>query len=114
VPPQIKRIILELGLRYRPASPDQLEAHQAKLAALMMDLADIPPAPLEAAVRRWVLESPYLPKASDLVSLVQQRAPQAGAIDWIARGNAHLRELGRTDIHWIRDGNGDLKLESVS
>lgn len=108
VPPSIKRLVLELGLRYRPASPAQLEGHQAKLVALMMDLADIPPPALERAIKRWVVDSPFLPKASDLVALCR---PETAGTDWIAVGNRLLEKEGKGWAEWKRDSSGHYWIE---
>lgn len=73
----LERLILELGLRYRPAARDQLEGHQAKIAALIADLIDVPTGPLEQACRAWVSRSPYMPKASDLIEMAQEAVAPA-------------------------------------
>lgn len=119
VPSATKRLILELGLRYRPGSTDALEGHQAKLTALMLDLADIPPAALERAIGRWVMKSPYLPKASELVELARDtgdhsadRNSRENAQKLANLANARLAAEGKRHMHWIVDGN-DLKLETV-
>lgn len=71
IPPAIKRMIGELGLRYRPTSQVDLEAHAASIALLASDLYDMPPHILEKAIGKHVLSSPYLPKASDLVAIAR-------------------------------------------
>jgi hypothetical protein len=119
VPSAVKRIILELGLRYRPAASDQLEAHHAKLAALMSDLADLPPALLERAAGQWVRQSPFMPKASDLLQLARGFAgAEFGSalqpLDVAALRNARMAEEpgARRDLHWVDDGHG-LRLVAV-
>ncbi len=114
----MKRIILELGLRYRPASADQLEAHQAKLAALMTDLADLPPAMLERAAGHWVRQSAFMPKASDLVMLARnfataKRGSALQRLDVAAIRNARMEQEpgARHDVRWVDDGRG-LRLVS--
>jgi hypothetical protein len=109
----VRRIILELGLRYRPASADQLEAHQAKLAALIADLADLPPAMLERAASHWVRQSAFMPKASDLVALARnfasaERGSPMQRLDVAALRNARMAEEpgGRRDVRWVDDGHG--------
>lgn len=109
----MKRIILELGLRYRPAAADQLEAHQAKLAALIGDLADLEPAVLERAARHWVRQSAFMPKASELIALARNFASaEHGSalhrLDVAALRNARMAaEPGaRRDLRWIDDGRG--------
>jgi hypothetical protein len=112
VPSAVKRIILELGLRYRPAA-DQLEAHQAKLAALMSDLADLPAAALERAANQWIRQSAFMPKASELIQLARnfaraERASPQRPLDVAASRNARMAaEAGaRDDIRWVDDGHG--------
>jgi hypothetical protein len=109
----VKRIVLELGLRYRPAAADQLEAHHAKLAALISDLADLQPTVLERAARHWVRQSAFMPKASELIALARnfanaERGGRSGRLDVAALRNARLAEEpgGRRDLRWIDDGGG--------
>ena len=120
VPSAVKRIILELGLRYRPAAADQLEPHQAKLAALMSDLADLPPALLTRAASHWVRQSAFMPKASDLIQLARHFANAEHdrplrPLDVAGLRNARMNaEPGtRRDIRWIDDGRG-LRLVAVN
>lgn len=108
-----ERLIGELGLRYRPSAQADFEEHAASLALLAIDVADVPPDYLEMAVRKWSRESKFMPKASELIALAQQFMVPPGKIDWVQRGNDHLKSIGRFDIHWIRDVNGDLKLEQT-
>lgn len=124
-PSAIKKLILELGLRYRPMAPDQLEAYQAKLAALTADCADIPPRHLERAIADWVRSSPYLPKASDLVA--RARSSQQGTVgdarhDRDTRENAErlaeqanirLKGEGKWNIRWVVDEHNALKIEAA-
>ena len=78
------RMIGELGLRYRPSAQADLEAHAAAIALLARDVADIPPAYLRQAIDQWVRRSPFMPKASDLVSLAQQALSAAQPVDHAA------------------------------
>jgi hypothetical protein len=112
-PSRVRRIILELGLRYRPASAEQLEGHQAKLAALIADLADLPPDMLERAASHWVRQSAFMPKASDLVRLARNFATAEHGrpmqrLDVAASRNARIAEEpgARRDLRWIDDGRG--------
>lgn len=120
VPSAVKKLILELGLRYRPASADQLDGHQAKLVALMIDLRDIPPESLERSIRHWVLQSPYLPKASDLADLakgfVAQSEGRTGErLDQASRANARLdSESPGFPARWIYDQGGALQLVPIA
>lgn len=110
-------MIAELGLRYRPTSETDLEAHAAALALLASDLHDMPAHLLGKAIAKHVMESPYLPKASDLVRLAkgfvdQPRAAHGPAGETMAqRGN---RMCCREDVRWVDDGNGGAFLEFVA
>lgn len=113
MPSSIRRIIAEVGLRYRPTERADLEAHTARLALLASDLADMPADYLQRAVNMWVAKSPYLPKASDLVEVArgfveQKRAANSGAgANVIAEMNARRSD---PDLLWVRDAGGSLKL----
>lgn len=117
VPPAIKKLISELGLRFRPTSQADLEAHAASLALLASDLHDMPPHLLEKAIRKHVMESPYLPKAADLVRLAksfieQPRAAHGPIGETMAeRGN---RLCCRDDVRWYDDGTGGAYLGFVA
>lgn len=76
VPSAIKRLVAELGLRYRPSAQADLEEHAATLALLARDLADIPPQYLEKAIAVWVSQKPWLPKASELVEIAKRFQPK--------------------------------------
>ena len=116
VPSAVKRMILELGLRYRPAAQDALEGHQAKLAALMLDLADLPPDYLERAIEKWVTEQRWMPAASDLIGIAKSFMPSpqnlGERVDVISGYNARLRAQGR-HFQWAEDDLGNLKLETL-
>ena len=114
----VKRLIGELGLRYRPSAQADLEAHAASLALLARDVADIPPAYLERAIAQHVVRSPYLPKASDLFAIAQSfltsAKPKAGQADLPAlaeKYNANLAAQGRRDMQWVVEG-GDIRLQA--
>lgn len=119
VPSAIKRIILELGLRYRPASPDLLESHQLKLAAMMVDLSDMPPARLEKAAAHWVRSSAFLPTAADLIRLVRNFVENGEGggkrLDVASIRNAQMDQdsQARQDIRWVDDGLG-LRLVPIA
>jgi hypothetical protein len=108
-----ERLIGELGLRYRPSAQEDLEAHAATLGFLTTDVSDIPPDILEQAIAQHVRTSHFMPKASELIAIAQTFVPRAGKIDWVQRGNDHLRANGRFDIEWHRDASGNLKLGPV-
>lgn len=121
-PPAIKRLILELGLRYRPTSPDALEAHTVKLAALTSDCADIPANMLERAVTKWVRQEKFMPKASELIRLAREELQgQVGshpadshqnAVILANRYNARLAEQN-SQLMWHIGPNNELKLAPI-
>lgn len=109
----LNRIILELGLRYRPTAAAQLEGHQAKIAALIADLIDVPLGPLEAACRQWVTRSPFMPKASDLIELARQSVAPPATVSvqaWCDQRNATMPRYSNPkpseQIEWYADHNG--------
>jgi len=113
VPPAIKRLVGELGLRYRPAAQADLEAHAASLALLASDLHDVPPHLLEKAIAQHVLSSPYLPKASDLItiarSFVNREAGAHGPVNetMAQRGNRLMPdEIAKRGLRWFDDDSG--------
>jgi hypothetical protein len=104
-PSEVRRLIGELGLRYRPAAQADLQAHAAAIALLACDVADVPPAYLERAIREWVRDKQFMPKASELIERAKSYLPKSDSIKehWIARGNAGLAARGIHDAHWIYD-----------
>jgi len=117
VPAGIRKLISELGFRYRPTSQTDLEAHAARLALLAADLADCPQSLLDRAIREWAAKSPYMPKASDLISLAKSYQATARAAQYQGgaladRYNARLDASpeARRDIQWVEDERG-LRLE---
>lgn len=91
-----RKLILELGLRYRPVSSAQLEAHNATLSALMIDVADLPPHLLQRAIEAHVRESRFMPKASELIARAKSYVDKADD----ARLQQHCDELNR--LGWVR------------
>lgn len=88
-PAAVGRIIGELGLRYRPSVQADLQAHAESIRLLCEDVADIPPHLLESAAKRWVLESKFMPKASELVALA--RGQLTGEIRGTDHGLRHIQ-----------------------
>lgn len=111
-------LIGRLGLRYHPTNSADLASHQAMLTLLCEDLATIPADVLEKAIQRHVATSPYMPKAADLTKLARDivagqsvsipRGGESYAHDLAAARNA---QMTRTDIEWIVDSNGQLRLQ---
>jgi hypothetical protein len=116
VPAAIRKLISELGLRYRPTSQTDIEAHTAMLALLAIDLADLPASLLDRAIAEWVTSSPFMPKAYDLVELSRKLLPPANPSAAVPKSNHELaarnnHELdmnpsGRRDIRWVADAGG--------
>lgn len=108
VPPAVGRIIGELGLRYRPSAQADLEAHALALRLLIEDVADVPPHLLEAAAKRWAQESPFMPKASDLIAYAkgqlsgEVRGTDAGERQLLA----HCERLNAMKIDWRWEVSG--------
>jgi len=75
VPASIRLLVADLGLRYQPRAAADLEAHAGKLALLATDLADCDPALLDAAIQRWARSSVWMPRASELIDLVERSRP---------------------------------------
>jgi len=114
-------LIGELGLRYRPASQADLESHAAALALLASDVADVPPDYLARAIAKHVVESPYLPKACDLIriakSFIPVRQHDGPEKETTAQRLNRLMDQdpnSRRDIRWFPDavGNG-AHLETI-
>jgi hypothetical protein len=114
VPAAIKRMILELGVRYRPASSAMLEGHNATVAALIADVADMPPHLLERAIADHVRESNFMPKAAQLIAkcralLTPAKPDSDKAARWRRRVNEGNRMLIRDQIigaHWALGAGG--------
>jgi hypothetical protein len=115
-PSEVRRLIGELGLRYRPSAQADLEAHAGAIALLCRDLADVPPRYLEQAIRKWVRESHFMPKASELIELAQSFLPKnkKDPSAWIENGNRGLAEQGRFDVNWVHDkASGQYRIEPI-
>jgi len=114
IPKAIREMMLELGLRYRPNQREDIDEHAARLALLTRDLADLPAAALRFAIDRWVLSSPYMPKAAELADLARQylaepaRARSGELLPLETQAEIRNRELelaGNYRIRWlIADG----------
>lgn len=121
VPPAVQKLISELGFRYRPTSHADLEAHAAALALLSVDLIDMPPHLLAKAINKHVTESPFLPKASDLIKLAKTFVRQGPTIGGVGetmaqKGNRLLNAdpNGRQDIRWFDSPDGGAYLDWIA
>lgn len=113
-------MILELGLRYHPASLEMVEPHKAKVAALIEDLAEMPLKPLASAIDHWKRTSEWMPKTSDLIALTRtfserqgiagfgSKIDQATARNFALDSDATLLQTAR----WVQDDRG-CRLVSV-
>lgn len=89
-PAAIRRLISELGLRYRPSNQADLEAHAAMIALLARDLADIPESWLARAISIWVSENRFMPKAAELIEIAQM----------LQRGETRQRQSSEGERYW--------------
>jgi hypothetical protein len=114
VPAAIGRVIAELGLRYRPSAQADLEAHAEALRLLSEDVADVPPNYLEAAARKWVRESKFMPKASELIELARSfvvvRHTDTRTLAQKYNDRMAADPLARPDRKWIDLPDGGVKL----
>lgn len=114
VHPLIRQAVLELATRYRPNRPEELEPFEARIALLTKDLAHVNPHALKDAADEWAQREKWLPKASELIGLIQEaRGPRGKEIDLAAKYNARLASEGKRGMKWIYDAGGQLKLIST-
>jgi len=107
VPAAIQKLILELGLRFRPLGQAEQDAYRQKLALLANDCADVPADILRRAIDHYV-KSPdgtYLPKAAQLISLAQNINAQRSSS--IGPGGATVEDLHRhvdflNSLNWVK------------
>lgn len=121
VPPEIRRIVADIGLRFPITSQTDSEAHARRLALLASDLRDMPPDVLQQAVERYVRipGKNFLPKASELVdigkAIISERLKPEnrgayGSPEFLAQANARLT---RNDVEWVYDKAGNLQLRPI-
>lgn len=104
VPAVVQTIVAELGLRYRPTSTADLEAHAARLALLARDLADAPAELLADAASAWALRSRFMPTAVELVEGMQRII----AARRVPRFAGPLRTSADQARHIVRQRNAAL------
>jgi hypothetical protein len=109
--PRIVKIVSELGLRYRPLTSADQEAHAAQVALLATDLADLDPTQLTRAAQEWALRERFMPKAADLRAMISRsrgnrtpKDPQA-CCDFVNARDAALLE--RAGLRWVVSGDKD-------
>lgn len=75
-PPAIQKLILELGLRYRPLGANDQDAYRQQVALLAGDCAEVPPDILARAIERYVRipGSNFLPRANQLIEIAKSCA----------------------------------------
>lgn len=113
-----KKLILELGLKYQPNSADQQAGHDAKVAMLTEDVAEIPPALLREVIDHVVRTSPFMPRAADIHHFAKNIGARRSAQgvqsqdEVVAAGNANLAEKGRMGLLWVLNSSGQAELIS--
>ena len=75
----------------------------------------MPPAILARAIKTWVLQSPFLPKASDLVQIARGFVADGRPVDTRSLAEKYNERMandpdGRRDIMWIDLPGGRVKL----
>jgi len=129
VPAAIRRIILDLSLRFQPTDEQKRAAFNDRVALLAADCANVPPSLLDQAAKRWIASGDgFLPTASALIKLAQQAQSEgiersAGTRDWyrIYLEKAVLRnaELASSpdpqlrNHRWIAKRGGGMEIMSA-
>lgn len=108
--PRLTKIMLELGLRYRPLALADQATFEATLAILTRDLTGVDPNLLAEAVRQWVRKSEFMPKAASLLSIMREMRPPPTDNDIQALCDRANANCTRPDLQWVVR-HGDLKLE---
>lgn len=84
-----RQAIAELGLRFRPSSIEDLDAHAARLELLALDCADLAPGLLRMACDAVARDARFLPSASEIRSaataLVEERQRMQAHVDRAAQ-----------------------------
>lgn len=90
------------------------------LALLAEDLADMPPDLLDAAIRRHVAMSPFMPRAAELIRLAADIDRAARLAPLARTGASYAHDLAahynaqraRDDIEWVVDETGQVALRA--
>lgn len=113
-PPAIRKMILELGFRYRPSQADDVKVHTAKLEVLASDLADVPAEPLQRAISQWIMSKPFMPKANELVDLAREYQPHRRASSTnLTLAQQYNLTLKRNDVRWVDTPDGGVRLMTL-
>lgn len=115
MPPAVKRIILELSLRFQPTDEGKRTAYNERVALLATDCATIPPQWLQTGAEQWIAEGTgFLPTASDLIRLSRKaqsdsEAQASQGKDWYKHYLAKCVE--RNFANW---NSGEAHLQSIA
>jgi hypothetical protein len=90
------------------------------LALLAEDLADLPPDLLDAAIRRHVAASPFMPRAAELIALAREIERAGRAAPPVRAGPSYAHDLAahynarrlREDIEWVVDAAGEVAIRA--
>jgi len=119
VPAAVRKLILELALRFRPLGQADQATYQAKVAFLADDCADIPPDILARAIERYVKipGNNFLPKAAQLIeiarSIVAPVTPSGMRLVDQYNGQLAANPRGRRDIIWKERADGSVYLDTL-
>jgi hypothetical protein len=89
----VRRIVGEIGLRFRPTAQTDLEAHAARIALLACDVADIPVHLLRQAANAWVQNSRFMPTASELIEAARSFMPKLVVVNEAPNKQGILRRI---------------------
>ncbi len=116
VPAGIRKMILELGFRFRPSGADDVKAHTAKLEIMAADLFDVPEHALSLAISEWIRTEKFMPKAAELIALARD-AVKPGAISaqaWCDQRNAGMPDKSQDrGKEWYVDGEGSARMRWI-
>lgn len=117
VPAGIRKMVLELGFRFRPSAADDVKAHTAKLEIMAADLADVPEHALSLAISEWIRTEKFMPKAAELIALAREVVKPAAisAQAFCDQRNAGLTDKSfETGKEWYVDGDGSPRMRWIS
>ena len=111
-----RKVILAIGLRFRPQAANMQEAHSAKLAALLADTVDVPADLLDRAATEWSRANRWMPTAADLIRLAQAHVapPEMNRAPGQTLADAYNARLARDlpkragEIEWVQTDDGPV------